>query len=44
MKINEAKAVLFLKQYAQHKELLNEVVETLDLLDDLDKKREEQAQ
>ena len=41
MKKNEAKAVLFLGQSSQHKGLLDEVVKTLDFLDDLNKKKEE---
>jgi len=41
MKKNEAKAVLFLGQYSQNKGLLDEVVKTLDFLDDLNKNKEE---
>lgn len=41
MKKNEAKAVLFLGKYSQHKGLLDEVVKTLDFLEDLNKKIEE---
>ena len=43
MKPNEAKAVLFLKKYSQHKDLLNEVVETLNFLEDLNKKQDEET-
>jgi len=41
VKKNEAKAVLFLGQYSQHKGLLDEVVKTLDFLEDLNKNKEE---
>ena len=41
MKKNEAKAVLFLRQYSQNKDLLDEVVNTLDFLEELNKKKEE---
>ena len=43
MKPNEAKAVLFLRQYSQHTDLLNEVVETLNFLEDLNKKQDEET-
>ena len=43
MKPNEAKAVLFLRQYYQHTDLLNEVVETLNFLEDLNKKQDEET-
>ena len=41
MKKNEAKAILFLGQYSQNKDLLDEVVKTLDFLEELNKKKEE---
>ena len=37
-KPNELKAVDHLGKYAQHKGLLNEVIKTLDWLDDINKK------
>ena len=40
MKKNEAKAILFLGQYSQNKDLLDEVVKTLDFLEELNKKKE----
>ena len=42
MKENEAKAVLFLGKYSQNKGLLDEVVKTLDFLDDLKKKEKDE--
>jgi|TARA_R100001129_G_scaffold185722_1_gene174863 hypothetical protein len=39
-KPNELKAVGFLGKYSQNKGLLNEVIKTLDWLEDVDKKKE----
>lgn len=41
-KPNELKAVNFLGKYSQHKGLLNEVIKTLDWLDELNKKIEKE--